>query len=150
MRLVRLADNAFGGNGEGREASAAIAATVGHVDVDAEVLPACGEGWPFGQRRRRQERAELRSGREPEPRRSNCLGDDQNIAAHRASRAIKNLPYEAGRKAGYDAGHASRMAAQNRRWSERRRTSNGIVRSIFSASSRRTRSSAPVMGVPST
>jgi hypothetical protein len=33
-----------------REASAAIAATVGHVGVDAEVLPARGEGSPFGKR----------------------------------------------------------------------------------------------------
>ncbi len=44
----------------------------------------------------------------------------------------------------------SRKAAQNRRRSERRRTSNGTVRSIFSASSRRTRSSAPVISAPST
>ena len=44
----------------------------------------------------------------------------------------------------------SRRATQNRRWSERRRTSSGIVRSIFSASRRRTRSSAPVMAAPST
>jgi hypothetical protein len=87
MRLVRLADNAFRGNGEGREASAAITAAVGHVGVDAEVLPSRCEGWPFGKRLRRQERTEFLGRRETKPRQSNFLDDDGNIPGHRAPRA---------------------------------------------------------------
>jgi len=86
VRLVRFANNAIGRNGEGREATAAVAAAVGHVCVDAEVVPARGEGWPFGKRRGRQERAKLLRGHKTEPRRSNLLDDDRNISGHRACR----------------------------------------------------------------
>jgi hypothetical protein len=39
VRLVRLADDTFGRNGEGRETSAAIAPAVGHICVEAELVP---------------------------------------------------------------------------------------------------------------
>jgi hypothetical protein len=47
VRLVRLAYDSSGGNGEGREAAAAITPAVGHICVDAEVVPAGGERRPF-------------------------------------------------------------------------------------------------------
>ena len=57
VRLVRLAYGAFGGNGEGREAAAAITPAVGHIRVEAKIVPACGERRPFSKHRGSQERA---------------------------------------------------------------------------------------------
>jgi hypothetical protein len=57
VRLVGLTNDTFGRNGEGREVSAAITPAVGHMCVEAEVFPTCGERRPFSKRRGRQERA---------------------------------------------------------------------------------------------
>ena len=82
VRLVRLADDAFGGNGEGHEAAAAIATAVGHVCVEAEIVPARGEGWSFGKRRGCQQRAKLVRRRKTEPRRSKLLDDGHSMSGH--------------------------------------------------------------------
>src|SRR5262245_37490111 len=59
MRLMRFASDAVSRDVERRESAAPVATAIGHVGVDAEIVPARREGRPLADGGRRQQRAHV-------------------------------------------------------------------------------------------
>ena len=60
MRLMRLAHDPHRGRAQSGKAAAAIAPAIGHISIDAEIIPAGGKGFPIAQIGFAQQGAHLR------------------------------------------------------------------------------------------
>src|SRR5690348_16178636 len=61
VRLMRFARDRLGSGAEARETPAAIATAIGHVRIDAEIVPARRKAVPVAQPGRVEQRAHFRS-----------------------------------------------------------------------------------------